>query len=129
MGCLSAILLSKGGGQSMVDKMCVSERRTRILHFLAVRKQSTYAELANEFNVSINTINRDINYLSANAPVYTKSGNCGGVYIHPEYRSYKNYLTEEEETCLYSLMDKVGDYEKKILHGIIIKFTRHISIE
>lgn len=129
MGCLSVILLSKGGGYSVVDKMCISERRTRILQFLAIRKQSTYAELADEFHVSINTINRDINYLSDNAPIYTKSGNRGGVYLHPEYRSYKNYLTEEEERCLYGLIDKASDYEKKILRRIIIKFTRHISLK
>ena len=81
----------------MRDKLCVSERRTKILEFLVQKKQSTRCELATEFNVSTDTIDRDIVYLSGIAPVYTKQGNQGGVYILPEYRSYKNYLTDEEE--------------------------------
>ncbi len=60
--------------------------------------------MATEFNVSTDTIDRDIVYLSGIAPVYTKQGNQGGIYILPEYRSYKNYLTDEEEECLYALI-------------------------
>lgn len=63
----------------MRDKLCVSERRTKILEFLVQKKQSTRCELATEFNVSTDTIDRDIVYLSGIAPVYTKQGNQGGV--------------------------------------------------
>ena len=48
----------------MRDKLCVSERRTKILEFLVKKKQSTRCELATEFNVSTDTIDRDIVYLS-----------------------------------------------------------------
>ena len=105
----------------MRDKLCVSERRTKILEFLVQKKQSTRCELATEFNVSTDTIDRDIVYLSGIAPVYTKQGNQGGVYILPEYRSYKNYLTDEEEECLYSLIKKSANDERRIICGIIIK--------
>ncbi len=73
----------------MRDKLCVSERRARMLDFLVKRKESTRFELALEFGVSISTIHRDIIYLSGIAPVYTKQGNQGGIYISPEFRSYK----------------------------------------
>ena len=56
----------------MRDKLCVSERRARMLDFLVKRKESTRFELALEFGVSISTIHRDIIYLSGIAPVYTK---------------------------------------------------------
>ena len=102
----------------MRDKLCVSERRTKILEFLVQKKQSTRCELATEFNVSTDTIDRDIVYLSGIAPVYTKQGNQGGVYILPEYRSYKNYLTDEEE-------ESAND-ERRIICGIITKFTKNI---
>ncbi|MCD8180899.1 MAG: HTH domain-containing protein [Firmicutes bacterium] len=107
----------------MAERLCVSERRTKILEHLALKKISTYSELAETFNVSVNTISRDIDYLSRTAPIYTKQGNNGGVYILPEYRSYKNYLTKKEENCLCGLMKKADEEEKHILNAIIIKFS------
>ncbi len=80
--------------------------------------------MATEFNVSTDTIDRDIVYLSGIAPVYTKQGNQGGVYILPEYRSYKNYLTDEEEECLYASDKKSANDERRIICGIITKFTK-----
>lgn len=107
----------------MKGKLCVSERRTRILEYLILKKQTTRPELSIKFNVSLDTIDRDIIYLSSVAPIYTKQGNQGGVYILPEHRSYKNYLTRHEEECLYNLMDRANNDERKTLCHIITKFT------
>ena len=109
----------------MLDKLCVSERRTRILNFLALRKEITISELKEEFRVSRNTIVRDIEFISCIAPIYTKQGKGGGIYILPEFRSYKNYLTDTEENFLYEMMLKVSNEEKRILCGIITKFTKN----
>jgi len=98
----------------MVDKLCVSERRMRILNFLMMQKQATIRELKNEFHVSKNTIVRDIEFISCIALIYTKQGNGGGIYILPEYRSYKKYLTDAEENFLYSLMPLVSNKEKRM---------------
>ena len=87
----------------MRDKLCVSERRTKILEFLVKKKQSTRCELATEFNVSTDTIDRDIVYLSGIAPVYT----------------------DEEEECLYALIKKSANDERRIICGIITKFTKN----
>lgn len=109
----------------MMDKLCVSERRIQILNFLVLRKHTTRMELAFEFDVSVNTIVRDIEYISSFAPIYTKQGKNGGIYILPEYRSYKNYLSDSEELCLYRLMGNATNDERKILHEIITKFTKN----
>ncbi|MBQ7574005.1 MAG: HTH domain-containing protein [Clostridia bacterium] len=109
----------------MTGKLCVSERRTRILEYLSLVKQSSRARLADRFGVSVDTIDRDIMFLGTIAPVYTKQGNGGGVYILPEYRSYKNYLTDTEENFLYSLIPLVSNDEKRILCLIITKFTKN----
>ena len=98
----------------MNDKLCVSERRTKILEYLSLEKQSTRCELASRFDVSLDTIDRDVMFLSSVAPIYTKQGNGGGIYILPEYRSYKNYLTDAEENFLYSLMALVSNEEKRM---------------
>ena len=71
----------------MNDKLCVSERRIKILQILLLNKKTTRQELSDEFQVSINTIVRDIEFISCIAPIYTKQGNGGGIYILPEYRS------------------------------------------
>ena len=112
----------------MQDKLSVSERRTKMLEYLALKRKSTRIELSEKFNVSVCTIARDIIYLSSIAPVYTKQGNKGGVYILPEYRSYKNYLTDAEETCLYNLMTKADIEECRVLCGIITKFTKNVDM-
>ena len=109
----------------MDDKLCLAERRIRILNLLMLHKQATIRELKEEFQVSKNTIVRDIEFISSIAPIYTKQGNGGGIYILPEYRSYKNYLTDAEENFLYSLMPLVSNEEKRILCAIIAKFTKN----
>ena len=109
----------------MNDKLCVSERRIKILQILLLNKKATRQELSEEFQVSINTIVRDIEFISRIAPIYTKQGNGGGIYILPEFRSYKNYLTDTEENFLYDMMLKVSNEEKRILCGIITKFTKN----
>ena len=80
------------------------------------------------FKGNLATINRDIFTLSGIAPIYTKQGNGGGIYILPEYRSYKNYLTDAEEDFLYTLMPLVSNEEKRILCSIIIKFTENPTL-
>ena len=109
----------------MDDKLCLAERRIRILNLLMLHKQATIRELKEEFQVSKNTIVRDIEFISSIAPIYTKQGNGGGIYILPEYRSYKNYLTDAEENFLYSLMPLVSNEEKRILCAIITKITKN----
>ena len=55
----------------MKDKLCISERRTRIIEFLLHTKYATRVELAEMFGVSIDTIHRDIVYLSSNKYIYS----------------------------------------------------------
>jgi len=113
------------GGECSMRKLSTLERRFEILGYITVKKFSTRYELARESDVSEYTIGRDITYLSSIAPIYTKQGNGGGMYILPEYRSYKNYLTDSEENFLYDLIQKVDNDGKRILCGIITKFTKN----
>lgn len=108
-----------------MKKLHTMERRVRILEYLALHKQTTRRELAEHFDVCINTIVNDIDIISTSAPIYTKQGNGGGIYILPEYRSYKNYLTDAEEELLYKLMQDIENEEKRVLCAIITKFTKN----
>lgn len=109
----------------MRDKLGVSERRQKYLNFLS--KKSNQLDVNWRQNLMFLQIQSTeiLVYLSGIAPVYTKQGNQGGIYILPEYRSYKNYLTDEEEECLYALIKKSANDERRIICGIITKFTKN----
>ncbi len=108
----------------MRDGLCAEERRRRIIEFLVANKQSTREILAEEFCVSKRTITRDIMYLTAQVPIFTKSGNNGGVYILPEYKYDSKHLSCDETECLEELLDYVESDKKVILKGIIERFSR-----
>ena len=72
----------------MFDRLCVSERRIKILEYLIFNKKTTRKELSEMFGVCVNTIVNDIDFISSIAPIYTKQGNGGGIYILLEL--YKN---------------------------------------
>ncbi len=111
----------------MREKLCVTERRIKILDLLSINKQMTRCDLANEFNVSPRTISRDILYLSHIAPITVKDGNGGGVYLESDFRQYSRYLTDKEENCLYTVMDDLNDDNRDTIKGIIVKFTKNTA--
>lgn len=108
----------------MKGKLCVSERRTRIIEFLEVVKVTTRDELSRKFDVSPETIRRDVLYLSSVAPIYTKRGHKGGIFIVPTYHG-RHYLSDTEEKCLLSLIKKSDDTQREIICGIITRFTKN----
>lgn len=73
------------------------ERLIGILSILLQEKKVTAPELAQKFEVSKRTINRDIDSLSqAGIPLYTTQGNGGGISIAEGYRMDKTVLTSKD---------------------------------
>lgn len=73
-------------------------RLFEIVYILVNRRQVTAKELAERFEVSIRTIYRDIDALSAGGvPVYTKQGIGGGICIDESYVLSKAALNDEEQ--------------------------------
>ena len=60
--------------------MNTADRRTEIISILMVRRRITAKELAEEFNVTIRTIQNDIQALSLGFPIYTRQGGDGGIF-------------------------------------------------
>ena len=113
----------------MADRMCVAERRSRILDIVFVKKRTTRSFLSEEFNVSLDTISRDIVYLSRRVPIYTKQGNNGGIFILPEYINHRLYFTKKEENCIRLLMIEADRETYEILNGMLSRFTIQKSLE
>lgn len=85
--------------------MKAAERRSRIMQQLNNRRHDTMENLAAEFNVSVRTIQRDIEDLSMTEPIYTKVGrHDGGVYVTEGYNFYKEYFDERIITLINSLI-------------------------
>ena len=61
--------------------MNTADRRAEIINILLVRRRITAKELADEFNVTVRTIQNDIQALSLGFPIYTKQGAMVGFLL------------------------------------------------
>lgn len=102
--------------------MDTAHRRKEIISILSARRHTTSRELAEEFGVSIRTIQNDILLLSLDYPIYTKQGEGGGYFIAENYKPYANTLTPTELEILCRLYGKLEGNEKEILLRVIYKY-------
>jgi predicted DNA-binding transcriptional regulator YafY len=81
-----------GGGRMRIDRLF------GIVYLLLDKKNMTAGELAGHFEVSVRTILRDIDTLSAaGIPVYTSQGKGGGVALIDRYVLNKAAVSDEEQ--------------------------------
>ena len=109
----------------MKDKITAFERRIKILFLLTKQRKSSIAELAKTFSVCRKTAYNDIMFLSRYAPIYTKGGVNGGVFVMDDYRNNMFiYLSCDEEALLYRIMTTLSAPEKNIVANIINKYSK-----
>ena len=97
-------------------------RRIEIINILIIRRHTTASELAQEFGVSVRTIQYDIQALSPVYPIYTKQGENGGIFIRDDYKPYVNSLSPIELQVLQELLEMTDGIHRKILIQIIRKY-------
>ncbi len=73
------------------------ERLLAIVMYLLNRKRATAKELARHFEVSVRTIQRDVDALSAAGfPVFAWQGRQGGYELLDTFKMDRNFLTSQE---------------------------------
>ena len=92
-------------------------RHLEILIYLLKHKKTTYRQLAQNYEVSIKTIERDINCLSTmGIPVYCRQGVGGGVFINENYKFSTSFFTDQDiHQIIFALkiMDSLSKTPKK----------------
>lgn len=75
----------------------MKNRQLDLLIYLLKNKKSTYNELAEYFEVSKKTIERDIDRLSSiGIPVHCQQGSGGGVMLEESYKFSQSFFTPED---------------------------------
>ena len=102
----------------------VVERRQQIIEHLSFRRSATYQELADEFGVSKDTIRNDIAELSLSVPLYTVSGNSGGIRVADGWYASKTYLCQEDEEMLRRLLPGLQPEDQRRMQHILSTFAK-----
>ena len=90
-------------------------RLFKIVYYLLERGKSTAPELAERFEVSIRTIYRDLDAISAaGIPIYAIQGKGGGISLLQNYVLDKSILSDQEkEKILMALQGLIAIEDKK----------------
>ena len=102
--------------------MNTAGRRAEIISILMDRRRITAKELAEEFNVTVRTIQNDIQALSLGFPIYTRQGGDGGIFVGDNYKPYMNTLTPLELKVLHEMYGLADGIHKKVLFQLIRKY-------
>ena len=102
--------------------MNTAGRRAEKISILMVRRRITAKELAEEFNVTVRTIQNDIQALSIGFPIYTRQGGDGGIFVGDNYKPYMNTLTPLELKVLHEMYGLADGIHKKVLFQLIRKY-------
>ena len=112
-----------------MGSMGTTERQMEIIKFLCRKRHATMPTLANEFGVSVKTIQRDIEALTLFIPLDVKSGRYdGGVYVVGDYTMERMYMSENELEVLLKVQEivrsKLSDKENSIFDNLIKKYSK-----
>lgn len=99
------------------------ERRQKLLEVLCQRRHETSGTLADEFQVSRETILHDVVILSCSYPVETVRGGHGGISVAEWFRLDRRTLNAGEIALLKRLREHLDGADLEKLDRIIVQFS------
>lgn len=100
------------------------ERRQQILEIVSDCRVVKMQELARKFDVSIRTIQSDIQILACSHPIYTENWRGGGVRAMDGWYLSRRYLHDDQEALLRSLLPGLQPNEQKTMEAILTAFAK-----
>ncbi len=100
------------------------ERLLAIIMYLLNRKKTTAKELSEHFEVSVRTIQRDVDTLSmAGFPVFAWQGRKGGYELLDTFKMDRNFLTNQELETIRTVLSGIETtYSDERIQRLISKF-------
>lgn len=84
-------------------------RLFKIVYHLLDKGQATASELAEKFEVSVRTIYRDVDALSAaGIPIYVQTGRNGGIHLMQDFVLNKAVLSEKEKQEILTALQSIS---------------------
>ena len=126
-------IITAGGVKTMKDN-----RLFRILYYILEKGKVTASELADKFEVSVRTIDRDIDSISSvGIPIYALQGKGGGIEIAEDFVLSKSLLSENDKqqimSALQGLDNTITQHENELLTKLSALFkmknTRWIEVD
>lgn len=100
----------------------MKNRQLELLIYLLKKKKSTQGELAQIFEVSKKTIERDIDRLSyVGVPVFCQQGGGGGVYINENYKFGTSFFAPAEIAYIVAALHIAKSFTKNTSSEEILK--------
>ena len=97
-------------------------RLFKIVYHLLEKGKSTAPELAEKFEVSIRTIYRDLDAISAaGIPIYTTQGKGGGIFIMQDFVLNKSILSEQEKEQILMALQGISITEHNQTDELLMK--------
>lgn len=104
-----------------------TERRQLMIEYLCEVRFTTRPQLMQRFNISKNTVDRDLQLLMCSYPIETTQGTGGGVRIADGYSLGLKYMNSAQIELLQRISQTLTGEDLEIMKGILKKYTPHAS--
>ena len=99
-------------------------RYFQMVYLLLEKGTMTAPQLAAYFEVSVRTIYRDIDILSAaGIPIYASQGRGGGISIQDNYVLKKSMLSQEEQKHILMALQSMQVIERESAKSLLLKLS------
>lgn len=102
-----------------------ADRRLAIREYISDKRETTIAEIAQEFSISKSTVRRDLDAITPTTFFYMVPGNSGGIRADKSWYANSRYFTPKQEELLRRLAPELQTGEdQETLKSILVAFVK-----